>query len=178
MSLALLAAGTYMRDSALAFDPLTSAPCSISMSWERCSADGGCQGDGAAQVRPHCVTSSVAAYTGLPGGGAYGATRPRSTILRSSSGGAGSGRHHAPTGQSGFVETPLTAKNDFDMPFIISAEEAAKDIVKGLKNRPFRDHLPLAGWRGDQASAHAALPAGLCHHPQDGPPRLKRAACP
>ncbi|MFE8071696.1 SDR family NAD(P)-dependent oxidoreductase [Marinobacteraceae bacterium S3BR75-40.1] len=33
----------------------------------------------------------------------------------------------------GFVETPLTARNDFSMPFIIPAEEAARIIVKGLE---------------------------------------------
>ena len=32
----------------------------------------------------------------------------------------------------GFVETPLTDKNDFEMPFIISAEEAAKRILAGI----------------------------------------------
>lgn len=32
----------------------------------------------------------------------------------------------------GFVKTPLTDKNDFEMPFLISAEEAAKRIVSGL----------------------------------------------
>lgn len=37
----------------------------------------------------------------------------------------------------GFVETPLTDQNDFEMPFIISAEEAAKEIVSGLeKGKP------------------------------------------
>jgi len=34
----------------------------------------------------------------------------------------------------GFVSTPLTDKNTFEMPFIISADKAAQRIVKGLTN--------------------------------------------
>jgi NAD(P)-dependent dehydrogenase (short-subunit alcohol dehydrogenase family) len=42
----------------------------------------------------------------------------------------------------GFVKTPLTDKNDFPMPFRISAEEAAQRIVKGLNGRRFDVHFP------------------------------------
>jgi short-subunit dehydrogenase len=42
----------------------------------------------------------------------------------------------------GFVKTPLTDKNDFDMPFIIDSEEAAKRIVKGLNGKTFDIHFP------------------------------------
>jgi len=34
----------------------------------------------------------------------------------------------------GFVETPLTDKNDFEMPMKISAEEAAKAMLKGIES--------------------------------------------
>ncbi|WP_444922962.1 SDR family NAD(P)-dependent oxidoreductase [Microbulbifer sp. DLAB2-AF] len=49
----------------------------------------------------------------------------------------------------GFVDTPLTAQNDFDMPFLISAEQAAEYIEVGLARRksiidfPLRLSLPL-----------------------------------
>ena len=35
----------------------------------------------------------------------------------------------------GFVETPLTDKNDFEMPMKISAEQASTEIIKGLSKR-------------------------------------------
>lgn len=35
----------------------------------------------------------------------------------------------------GFIKTPLTDKNDFDMPFLISSEEAAVRIYEGVKKR-------------------------------------------
>ncbi len=44
--------------------------------------------------------------------------------------------------QPGFIKTPLTDKNDFDMPFIISAEEAAQRIIKGLSKKQFLIAFP------------------------------------
>jgi short-subunit dehydrogenase len=54
----------------------------------------------------------------------------------------------------GFVETPLTAGNDFKMPALISADEAAAQIVRGLAKGEFEIHFPkrftrflkLLGW--------------------------------
>lgn len=42
----------------------------------------------------------------------------------------------------GFVSTPLTDKNTFAMPFIISSEEAAKRMVTGIENRKKYLHFP------------------------------------
>ncbi len=44
----------------------------------------------------------------------------------------------------GFVKTPLTAQNDFDMPHIISPQEAAEEIEQGLANGEFEIHFPKA----------------------------------
>jgi short-subunit dehydrogenase len=42
----------------------------------------------------------------------------------------------------GFVDTPLTQKNDFDMPMKISAEEAVKQLLKGIKKQSSSIFLP------------------------------------
>ncbi len=42
----------------------------------------------------------------------------------------------------GFVESRLTAKNNFKMPFIISSERAANIIFKGLMKNKFEIHFP------------------------------------
>lgn len=42
----------------------------------------------------------------------------------------------------GFVKTPLTDKNDFPMPCLISAEEAGKKIMKGIQKRQLTISFP------------------------------------
>lgn len=42
----------------------------------------------------------------------------------------------------GFVATPLTAKNDFAMPAIISAAEAAHELIRGIERGEFHIHFP------------------------------------
>lgn len=42
----------------------------------------------------------------------------------------------------GFVATPLTAKNDFRMPALISAEAAPDEILAGLARGRFEIHFP------------------------------------
>ena len=42
----------------------------------------------------------------------------------------------------GFVETPLTAQNDFPMPFLIPVEEAVAHIVRGLERSDFEIAFP------------------------------------
>ncbi|MGQ7275260.1 SDR family NAD(P)-dependent oxidoreductase [Marinobacter sp. V034] len=42
----------------------------------------------------------------------------------------------------GFVKTPLTDRNDFPMPFMVTAEDAANRILKGLKKGRTEIHFP------------------------------------
>jgi short-subunit dehydrogenase len=42
----------------------------------------------------------------------------------------------------GFVETELTAQNDFKMPALISSEQAALEMIKGYELGHFEIHFP------------------------------------
>ncbi|MBN9670425.1 SDR family NAD(P)-dependent oxidoreductase [Roseibium aggregatum] len=82
------------------------------------------------------VVSSVAGYRGLPTSAAYGATKAGLINLAESMkfdlDRAGITLQVV---NPGFVDTPATRSNPFDMPHLISVEDAAAQIVKGL-DRP------------------------------------------
>ena len=42
----------------------------------------------------------------------------------------------------GFIKTPLTDKNNFSMPFLLTAEEAAERIYQGIKRKKHYLHFP------------------------------------
>lgn len=42
----------------------------------------------------------------------------------------------------GFVDTPLTRKNDFDMPFLMDVDEAAGRIIEAIQSRPRNYSFP------------------------------------
>jgi short-subunit dehydrogenase len=89
------------------------------------------------------LVSSVAGYRGLPKSLVYGPTKAALINLAEAL-----YLDLAPRGVAtylinpGFVETPLTAQNDFRMPAIISADAAAAEIVKGLERGEFEIHFP------------------------------------
>ena len=89
------------------------------------------------------VVASVAGYGGLPNSLAYGASKAALINLAQSL-----WLDYRARGVAvylinpGFVETPLTAKNRFPMPFLIPAEQAARAIVKGLERGAFEIHFP------------------------------------
>ena len=42
----------------------------------------------------------------------------------------------------GFVDTPLTASNEFPMPSLMSAEKAAEELISGIERGQFHIHFP------------------------------------
>ena len=44
----------------------------------------------------------------------------------------------------GFVKTAMTADNDFEMPYLITPEVAADEIIKGFRKGEFEIHFPKA----------------------------------
>jgi short-subunit dehydrogenase len=50
----------------------------------------------------------------------------------------------------GFVDTPMTAKNKFPMPFLMSAEKAAKIIISGIKKEKRIIQFPLPTVLGEK----------------------------
>lgn len=89
------------------------------------------------------IVSSVAGYVGLPTSAAYGATKAGlinlAEALKPELDQAGVRlRLISP----GFVDTPLTRKNRFPMPFLMSAERAAAIIERRLRGRRFEIVFP------------------------------------
>ncbi|MCF3640055.1 SDR family NAD(P)-dependent oxidoreductase [Rhizobium sp. TRM95111] len=89
------------------------------------------------------IVSSVTGYGGLPTGAAYGATKAALINLAESL-----KFDLDPLGiriqvvNPGFVATPATAHNDFEMPALIAPEEAARRIEAGLASSRFEITFP------------------------------------
>jgi short-subunit dehydrogenase len=89
------------------------------------------------------AVASLAGYRGLPTAAAYGASKAAVIHLLDAI------RFDLePQGigvtviNPGFVKTPLTDRNRFPMPFLISAEDAARRIVNGLERDRNEIHFP------------------------------------
>ena len=79
-------------------------------------------------------TASVAGYRGLPGSEAYGASKAALLNLLEALRGALLPRGVVvQTLSPGFVRTPMTDRNTFPMPFLISPEAAARAIADGIE---------------------------------------------
>ena len=97
------------------------------------------------------INASLAGYRGLPKAAGYGASKAALINMAES-------LHTELTAlgvdikliNPGFVQTPLTDKNRFPMPFLMAVEPAAALIVKGMNARPFEVRFPwfFAGLMG------------------------------
>jgi len=91
------------------------------------------------------IVASVAGYRGLPKALIYGASKAAvinfTETLYLDLHPKGLGVYLI---MPGFVKTPLTDGNDFNMPHLISAEEAAREIDVGLRAGNFEIHFPRA----------------------------------
>jgi len=89
------------------------------------------------------LVGSVAGYGGLPNSLAYGPTKAALINLAEA---LYLDLHPLGLGVSiinpGFVETPLTAQNDFKMPALLSPDQAAQAIVLGWAKGHFEIHFP------------------------------------
>jgi short-subunit dehydrogenase len=89
------------------------------------------------------LVSSVAGYRGLPKSLAYGPTKAALINLAET---LYLDLQDSHVGVSlicpGFVETPLTAQNEFTMPGLITPEKAAQEILQGWRKGQFEIHFP------------------------------------
>jgi NAD(P)-dependent dehydrogenase (short-subunit alcohol dehydrogenase family) len=89
------------------------------------------------------LVGSVAGYRGLPNALAYGPTKAalinlaETLYLDLKPKGVG-----VSIINPGFVETPLTAGNKFDMPALITPQQAATAIIAGWRKGAFEIHFP------------------------------------
>lgn len=90
------------------------------------------------------LMASVAGYRGLPNSLAYGPTKAALINLAET---LYLDLHAQGVGVSlinpGFVETPLTAQNEFKMPALISPAQAAQAILNGWARGQFEIHFPV-----------------------------------
>lgn len=89
------------------------------------------------------LCGSVAGFRGLPNGQPYSATKAAVINLAESL-----RAEEQKNGldirviNPGFVKTPMTEKNDFDMPMAIQPAQAAEAIANGLLSNSFEIHFP------------------------------------
>jgi NAD(P)-dependent dehydrogenase (short-subunit alcohol dehydrogenase family) len=89
------------------------------------------------------IVASVAGYGGLPKALVYGPTKAalinlcESLYLDLHARGIGVYQINP-----GFVDTPLTAGNDFPMPALMSAQDAASTLLEGIARGHFHIHFP------------------------------------
>ena len=89
------------------------------------------------------VVSSSASYGGLPKSAAYGASKAALVNMASSlKFDLDTMNIRIQVCTPGFVDTPLTEKNDFPMPFLMPVDKAAKAFANGIRGNGFDITFP------------------------------------
>ncbi len=89
------------------------------------------------------VTGSLAAYRGMPGSAIYSASKAAvSRLVESLRIDLYHSGVHFSLVSPGFVKTAMTDKNQYRMPFLMSAEKAAAIIIRGMEKNKTEIHFP------------------------------------
>lgn len=90
------------------------------------------------------IMSSLASFSGWPGAPAYSASKAAVRVYGEALRGA-MARHNVKVNVicPGFIETPMTAVNDYKMPFMIDAFRAAEITARGISSNRARIAYPL-----------------------------------
>jgi len=100
---------------------------------------------GSGRKRPHLVgIGSLSSYIGLPRAEAYGASKAAMSYFLESLRCDVQDEIDITVVYPGFIDTPLTARNDFPMPFLMTAEKAAGIVLDRAAKRPLKIAFP---WR-------------------------------
>jgi short-subunit dehydrogenase len=161
IDLAIFSAGTYKRDSVRHFDSRDLATTmNLNVIGTGHTLEAVIPDMVARRQGEIAVIASVAGLVGLPGGGFYGATKAAlNNLCQALYPELGREGVRLRVINPGFVDTPLTKKNDFPMPFLVSSDEAADAIVSGLKTSRYEIIFP---WKmAVSIKLLAALPKSL-----------------
>ncbi len=88
------------------------------------------------------LCASVAGYAGLPNSQPYSATKAAIINLAETLANDAPEHINIKLISPGFVRTPMTDKNDFEMPMRIEPDDAAKHIANNLTSKKFEIHFP------------------------------------
>lgn len=115
-----------------------------------------------------CGIASVAGFRGIPGAGAYSASKAAAITwleaLRTELAGSGVS---VVTICPGYIDTPMTQVNTYRMPFLISADDAARRFARAIESKRRLAVIPwqmaivstllraMPGWLYDRLAARA-----------------------
>lgn len=89
------------------------------------------------------LVGSVSGYTGLPAASAYGACKAAiNNMAESLKFDFDKMNIRMQVLNPGFIDTPLTEKNDFEMPYLMPVDKAVDRMIMGMENGPFEISFP------------------------------------